>query len=120
MPDPGRKSLTVLKEVHAKAMEKYEIEKSSNKTESSFIKWFSDYVMMNLERDEFLKDYAPYLEKIGYSNNMLTIRDHKVNNITDIFMKDGRLYCSLDETDDCMHIHFALALPELSKLKRKN
>jgi len=33
------------------------------------------------------------------------------------FFKEGRLYCNLDESETCEHIHFVMALPELAKLK---
>ena len=120
MPDLARKSLTVLNEVHSKAFSRWEQEKSEEKTNMSFIKWFSEYILLNLEKDEYIALYAPYLEKVGITDNRLTIRDTKRDKLTDVFLKDGKFFCNLDERNDCEHIHFALALPELARLKSKN
>lgn len=119
MPEEGRKSLTVLDKVHQIAAKRHEDEVKAQKTNLSFTKWVSEYLLMNLERDEFLRIYSPSLEKIGIHNNRITIRDNKLDKLTDVFLKDEEFFCSLDETDDCIHIHFALALPELGRLKKK-
>ena len=120
MPDAARKGLTVHREVHARAMAQFQAEKKSGKTELSFIKWLSEYLLMSFERDDFLRTYAPFLEKIGVVENRIIIRDNKTNKLTEVFLQDKKLYCSLDETCDCIHIHFALALPELSRLKNND
>jgi hypothetical protein len=46
----------------------------------------------------------------------LYIKDHKKNQIAEITLKNNQLYCSLDEKTDCVHVHYALALPELARL----
>jgi len=120
MPGAERKSLTVRTEVHSKAVSRYEQEKEKNKTDMSFINWFSEYILLNLEKDEYIASYAPFLEKIGIRDNRLIIRDKKRDKLTDIFLKDGKFFCNLDEKNDCEHIHFALAMPELVRLKSKN
>ena len=120
MPDPTRKSLTVLNEVHDKAISRYQSEKTNGNTDLSFIKWFSEYILLNLEKDEYMAKYAPFLEKIGITDNRLTIRDSKKDKLTDVFIKDGKLYCNLDESNNCEHVHFTLALPELSRLKNED
>jgi hypothetical protein len=116
MPDPARRNLSILNEVYDKIKSKYD----SEKTGISFVRWVSDYLLMNLEKDEFIRSYAPHLSKIGIHENRLIIKDTKKNQLAEIFLKDGQLYCSLDESTDCLHIHFALALPELARLKKNN
>lgn len=120
MPDSTRMSLTVLKEVHNKAMDRYTMEFESKKTKLSFIKWLSEYILLNLEKDEFLTEYAPFLENIGITDNRITIRDSKKDKLTDIFFKEGHPYCNLDESETCEHVQFAMALPELAKLKNNS
>lgn len=34
-------------------------------------------------------------------------------------MRDSQLICTHDESNNCEHVHFALALPEIGKLKIK-
>lgn len=69
-----------------------------------------------IERDRFLQSYAPYLSKIGYQDNILFIRDAKANKTAEVYLKDRTLYCGLCESKDCNHIHYAFALPEISKM----
>ncbi len=80
--------------------------------------YVNETLLLNVEKDEFLKRYAPYLEKITVGQT-LVLRDHKINKIIEVFLKNNTLYCSHDESGDCMHIHFALAIPEIAKLKFK-
>jgi len=89
MPDASRMSLTVLKEVHSKAMIRFNNDVESKKTKLSFIKWLSEYILLNLEKDEFLTEYAPFLEKIGITDNRITIRDSKKDKLTDVFFQRG-------------------------------
>jgi hypothetical protein len=69
-----------------------------------------------IERDRFLQSYAPYLSKIGYQDNILFIRDAKAGKTAEIYLKEKVLYCSLCESKDCNHIHYAFALPEVAKM----
>jgi hypothetical protein len=69
-----------------------------------------------IDRDRFLQSYAPYLSRIGYQDNILFIRDAKESKTAEIYLKDRMLYCGLCESKDCSHIHYALALSEVSKM----
>lgn len=82
-------------------------------------KYVNEMLMMNLEKDEFLKFYAPYLSKVGLQDNILLLKDSKSNIYVEISLKNNTLFCSAHESTDCIHVHFALALPEIVKLKIK-
>lgn len=82
--------------------------------------YINEILVMNIEKDQFLKKYAPYLEKVGFRDNVLILKDSKKVEYIEVFLKNDKLYCSADEDKDCMHIHFALAMPELGRLKSKN
>lgn len=69
-----------------------------------------------LDRDKFLQAYAPFLSKVGYQDNILFIRDAKAGKTAEVYLKDRSLYCGLCESKDCMHIHYAFALPEVAKM----
>jgi hypothetical protein len=69
-----------------------------------------------IERDRFLQSYAPYLSKIGYEDNVLFIKDSKFGKTAEVYLRDRALYCNICESKDCVHIHYALALPEVAKL----
>jgi len=109
----NRKLISIGGDTSDKLTKRFEDEKPK----ISFAEWVTDYLKVNLEKDDFLRRYAPYIEKIGVTDNRLTLRDNKENKLTDIFMKDGKVYCSVDETTNCIHTQFAWALPELARLK---
>lgn len=69
-----------------------------------------------LEREKFLQAYAPYLSKVGYEDNVLFIKDSKIERTSEVYLRDRTLYCNICESKDCTHIHYALALPEVAKL----
>jgi hypothetical protein len=69
-----------------------------------------------IERDKFLYSYAPSLSKVGYEDNILFIRDAKLGKTTEISLRDRFLYCNVCNSKDCVHIHYAFALPEVAKL----
>jgi len=110
MPDAARKSLSVLNDVFEKVQGRYEKEH----TDKSFVKWVSEYLLINLEKDEFLSQYAPYLHKIGITDNVLYLKDTKQDKVVEIRMKDGVIQAN---DDDPIYLQFAMALPELGKLK---
>ena len=116
MPDPARKSLTILNEIYDKVKDRYELEVPDG--DISLIKWFSSFTLLNLEKDEFLKTYAPFLSKKSIDGNSVIMKDDKLNKLVEVTYKDGKFWCDHDEKDCCTHIHFALALPELAKLNR--
>ena len=79
-----------------------------------------DYIntvpMEAIERDKFLRSYAPSLSKVGYEDDILFIRDTKLGKTAEIYLRDRSLYRNVCESEDCVHIHHALALPEVAKL----
>jgi len=115
MPREDRMNLSLQVEVVEKARVYYEKDPMHSKI--SFTQWVSDYLLMNLEKEEFLKIYAPYLSKIGIQDNVLFIRDSKKDKIIEIRLVNNKLYSNDDEP---IYLQFALALPELARLKSKS
>ncbi len=72
-----------------------------------------------IERDKFLQAYAPSLSKLGYEDNILFIRDAKEGKTAEIYLRDRSLYCNVCESRDCVHIHYAIALPEIARIYLK-
>jgi hypothetical protein len=56
------------------------------------------------------------LSKVGYEDDILFIRDTKLGKTAEIYLRDRSRYCNVCESKDCVHIHYALALPEVAKL----
>lgn len=112
----GYKTLSIKEEVFNKAEKQF----NEKNIKESFSSWISEYLLLNLEKDEFVKNYAPFLSKIGIEGNRITIRDEKKDKLTDVYFKNNQLYCNLDEATDCIHIHYVLCLPELARLKKNH
>lgn len=86
----------------------------------SIVDFVNDLILLNIEKDDFLrKYYGEYLSMVGYHQNSIFVKDTKKGRTAEIFLKDSKLYCTLDDTDDCIHIHYALAQPEIAKLNMK-
>ena len=83
----------------------------------TLVDYVNDTILYSVERETFLKTYAPYIEKISAGDTII-LRDNKIKKIVEIYLKDGKLHCTNDE-HDCIHIHFALALSEIGRIKKK-
>ncbi len=105
-----RKNLSVHSEVYNVIKARYDKESP----DQSFTKWVSSYLLVNLEKDEFLTQYAPYISKIGIHDNVLTLKDSKKNKYVEIRMKNGLLQSN---DDNPIYLQYALALPEIVALK---
>jgi len=71
---------------------------------------------MNLTKDEFLKMYAPHLSRRDIIDNCLIIWDDMRRKTAEVWLREQNLFCELCQQDDCIHVHFALAIPEVGKL----
>ncbi|MEW5841018.1 MAG: hypothetical protein AB1753_08440 [Thermoproteota archaeon] len=71
--------------------------------------------MMNLERYEYLKQWAP---NFSYQivDNEVQITDSRAKRIYIVRQTDHQLYCDDDKATNCVHVQFALATPELARI----
>ncbi len=121
MPNPkGYKNIPIKPRVLQRLQQKWEKEKTLlpqiNKTFGGFV---NDLLEDVLDKDEFLQVYAPYLSLEGYSYNCLYIKDTKRQATAEIWRHDNKIKCTLCNSFDCEHVHFALAIPEVAKLGLK-
>ncbi len=103
------------------AIEEATYQKVKNKAKEkglTLVDYVNETLLLNVEKDNFLKNYAPYIEKISVGET-LVLRDHKTGKLAEVYLKNNKMFCNQDEADDCIHIHFALALPELALLKKR-
>jgi hypothetical protein len=83
-------------------------------------RYVNDSLEMGLNKDEFLKLYAPHLSKRDIIDNCLIIWDDLRKRAAEVWLREQKLVCDLCQKDDCIHVHFALALPEVAKLTDVN
>lgn len=84
----------------------------------TLVDYVNDIISQSIEKEAFLKSYAPYLEKISAGDTII-LRDTKIKKIVEVYLKDSKLHCSNDENHDCIHVYYAMGLPEVGKLKKK-
>jgi len=109
MVRPDIVTVDIEKSIYSKLSE------NANSVGTSVRKYVNEILMMNIERDEFLKSYAPYISKIGIQDNVLYLKDSKNNTVVEIRLVNGQLQSN---HDDPIYLQYAMALPELMQLKR--
>lgn len=93
-----------------------DLHRKPSKTDPKLIGYVNDLLSDVLDKDEFLKMYAPYLSVIDIIDNVIYLRDAKLKHSVEIYLKDQQLYCEYDKALDCKHIHYAFAIPEIARL----
>ena len=107
-------TVAINEEIHERAKE------TAKAKGLSMVDFVNDLIETSIKKDEFLHwYYGENLSMAGYHQNSLFIKDTKKGRTAEIFLKDRELYCTLDDSTNCTHIHFALAQPEIAKLQMK-
>jgi hypothetical protein len=98
-----------------------------SESEGEIKKFVNELILMNIERLNLLRRYqSPFLSLIHSKDQSLFIKDSKINKVVEVklfHIKEDKiaLKCLDDNnSDSCVHIAFALALPELGKLTFDN
>ena len=114
MPQPGQKTVTVSGKVLSKLEEKYKIEKTKRPS-LSFASFISESALLELERQNILRE-AQQISVIGFGDDNVILKDvRKVDRFIEVQIRGRRLKCLSDNKFDCIHVGFALALPEVRK-----
>ncbi len=113
MGQPGQKTVTLSGKI-LKELEK-EFEKEVKKRPSlSFAGFISEYAMMELERKKIITQAAP-ISLIGFHEDKVILKDSRKDIFVEVQIKDKKMKCLEDDDIDCIHVGFALALPEVRK-----
>lgn len=119
MPRSNSSELVTLRVKVVKALrEKWKKELEKNPFANEHFGGFVNELLYDIiEKDEFLKNYAPFLSEEGCTKDILYIKDYKENKTAQIKLKgDNKLSCSLCKSYSCFHIQFAMATSKISKL----
>jgi hypothetical protein len=85
----------------------------------SLAQFLEDASRRRLEELKAEETKFPRMVRVNTSEDGVKIWDNKVRLNADITFTPAGAHCSIDETDDCDHITFALSLPEIKKIVRK-
>ena len=93
--------------------------KNADTTNISIRKFVNKLVEDNFSKDEFLRKVAPKLSLLDFASDSISIKDSSVkkDRLATVKIREGRLWCDLDEMYDCGHIHYVLTLPQLILIK---
>jgi hypothetical protein len=70
---------------------------------------------------QFLIDNTSYrFDHINMKENHITIKDRKLRRVVDVWVKDkDKLWCELDDSNDCDHVHATLEIEEVRDILQK-
>ena len=118
MPKNGFRSITVSESVYKRFNNDYL--KSKDDLAVRGIRSLSGYISYMLEsrmqENEILAHYAPMIKKVMVDDDRVVIMDNTINRIAEVVARNGELYCQLCGENDCLHVGFAYALPEVSRV----
>ncbi|MCL4344444.1 MAG: hypothetical protein JRN26_01120 [Nitrososphaerota archaeon] len=112
----GYVTIAIREELSEKLRQMYEREKAAMEKHNvkSFSKFVASLLWTNIEADEMLRHYVPYLSLVGWSNDGrgMFIRDEKIDRIVEVYLMEDELWCDVCKSDHCVHTGFAYAIPE--------
>ena len=113
LPQEGQRTITM----SGKRLEKLEKKFEQNKSKqlgSSFSAFIADAAIIELERRELI-NRAAYISLIAINDNVIILKDNKKGNFAEVYLKNQTLKCDTCKDENCIHVGFALALPEIRK-----
>lgn len=115
MPRSGQKTVTMSGEPLRKLEARYDQEKKKRPS-LSFATFLAESALMELERRDMLRE-AGFISLLTYTDdNTVVLKDvRKQNKFIEVQIKNKKLKCLDDDSADCIHCGFALALPEVRK-----
>lgn len=119
MPKAGQKTVTMSGKP-LKALEaKYEEEKKA-RPNLSFAAFVTESALLELERRDMLKE-AQLISLVAYTDDTAILKDaRKGNKFFEVQIRGKKLKCLTDDDFDCVHVGFALALPQVRKALAKD
>lgn len=122
MPKDGFRSITISQPVYDRFQKTYLQEKDELAVKG--IRSLSGYVSYMLEESMTKSDnmtlHAPMLKKISVDDDRIVILDISKNRIAEVALQQGKIFCQLCEQDNCLHVGYALAQPDIyGALKEK-
>jgi len=114
LPKLGQKSVTLSGESLLKLKKRHDTE-SERGAKLSFAAFISESALMELERKDMLRE-GQFISVVGFNDSILTLKDaRKSNKFFEVQIKEKKLKCITDDDLECIHVGFALALPEVRK-----
>jgi hypothetical protein len=118
LPQPGQKTVTISGRALTQLEDNYKLEKAKQPN-LSFATFVSDSALIELERRKILRD-ARFISLVGFGDDSVILKDvRKDGRLIEVQIRDRKLRCISEDKLDCIHVGFALALPEIRKILNK-
>jgi hypothetical protein len=115
LPQPGQKTVTVSGKALTQLEDNYKQEKVKRPS-LSFAAFISESALIELERRKILRQ-AQFISLIGFADDAVILKDvRKDGRLIEVQIRNKYLRCIHDDRSDCIHVGFALALPEVRKV----
>jgi hypothetical protein len=115
LPQPGQKTVTVSGNALTQLEANYRAEKVK-RPNLSFATFISESALIELERRKILKE-ARFISLVGFGDDVVILKDvRKDGRLIEVQIRNRNLKCISEDKFDCIHVGFALALPEVRKL----
>lgn len=114
LPQPGQKTVTVSGNALTQLEANYRVEKVK-RPNLSFATFISESALIELERRKILKE-ARFISFVSFGDDTVILKDvRKDGRLIEVQIRNRKLKCISEDKFDCIHVGFALALPELRK-----
>ena len=118
MPQKGQKTITISGKTLQKLEKKYYLQVAKQPS-LSFASFIAESAIIELERRQILQK-AQLISLVGFGEDSVILKDaKKENRLIEVQIRDKRLKCITEDKFDCIHVGFALALPEVRKALHK-
>lgn len=67
-----------------------------------------------MQEDQILARHVPMIKKVSVDDGRAVILDNTIGRIAEVVARNGELHCQLCAMNNCLHVGFAYALPEIS------
>lgn len=62
---------------------------------------------------------SPRFKHFNCYNDHVTIFDEFLNKLVDVYVREGKIMCDHDRSEDCPHVRFAYTLEPITRLVKK-
>jgi polyhydroxyalkanoate synthesis regulator phasin len=122
LPKEGFYVITIHSQACDKARSVYEeMVKSGKIKNKSFSRYVNDLILETIEADEALSLAAPHIEKSALIGNSVLLKDNKLGRMIEVQIqaKERNLFCTYDKRNDCVHVGFSYAIPQVYAVMKK-
>lgn len=110
MPYKGWKTITIREDVYQK-LERY-LETNEEALSEMKVETTSD--LIDLAFENLPNKVKPRFEHFNVCEDHATILDRQLGNrLINVYIKDHKLWCELDESYGCIHVGYAYSIPKV-------